>query len=163
MGVPAEDVLAKLPVHVNDAWTPETMRQLADAARQIDEHLMVSSISVSPSGVAVRLVASSTTKPPLATGPVTVGGRVQSTKLISKVDPVYPTIARQARISGTVSLGVIIGPDGHVQEASVLSGHPLLRPAAMDVVPQWVYQPTLLNSQPVAVSTTVDVIFSLEQ
>ncbi len=162
MGVPAEDVLAKLPVHVNDAWTPETMSQLADAARQIDEHLMVSSTSVSPSGVAVRLTATST-KPPSAIGPVTVGGRVQAMKLISKVDPVYPNIARQARISGTVELGVIIAPDGHIQEAHILTGHPLLRQAAMDAVIQWVYQPTLLNNQPVAVSTTVDVIFSLEQ
>jgi protein TonB len=138
------------------------MKQLADAARQIDEHLVISSTAISPSGVAVRLTASSS-KPPLAPGTVTVGGRVQSAKLISKVDPVYPNIARQARISGTVELAVIIGPDGHVQDAHVISGHPLLRAAAMDVVPQWVYQPTLLKGQPVAVSTTVDVIFSLEQ
>jgi protein TonB len=95
-------------------------------------------------------------------GPITVGGRVQAAKLISQTQPVYPVIARQARISGTVALAVIITPDGHVQQISVVSGHPLLRQAALDAVKEWVYQPTLLNDQPVAVSTTVDVIFSVE-
>ena len=43
----------------------------------------------------------------------------------------------------------------------VISGHPLLRQASLDAVKQWVYQPTLLNSQPVSVATTIDVIFTL--
>ncbi len=160
LGIPSEDVLGRLPVHVNDAWTPDNMKQLAEAARQIDEHLNVSASSVPPSGVAVRIFAASTPQPQIS-GAVTVGGRVQAAKLISNPQPTYPDIARQARISGTVELAVIIAPDGHVQEAHVLSGHPLLRQAAMDAVIQWVYQPTLLNNQPVAVSTTVDVIFSM--
>lgn len=101
--------------------------------------------------------------PPKPTGPVTVGGRVQAAKLIRQVQPQYPQIARQARISGTVELGAIIGEDGHIQELHVISGHPLLRQAALDAVKQWVYQPTLLNEQAVKVSTTIDVIFSLGQ
>jgi protein TonB len=99
--------------------------------------------------------------PPKPTGPVTVGGRVQAAKLIRNPQPVYPQIARQARISGTVELAAIIGEDGHIQELHVVSGHPLLRQAAMDAVKQWVYQPTLLNEQAVKVSTTIDVIFTL--
>lgn len=102
-------------------------------------------------------------EPPKATGPLIVGGRVQAAKLIRNPQPVYPQIARQARISGTVELAAIIGEDGHIQELHVVSGHPLLRQAALDAVKQWVYQPTLLNEQPVKVSTTIDVIFTLGQ
>jgi protein TonB len=102
-------------------------------------------------------------EPPKITGPVTVGGRVQSAKLIRNPQPVYPQIARQARISGTVELAAIIGEDGHIQELHVVSGHPLLRQAALDAVKQWVYQPTTLNEQAVKVSTTIDVIFTLGQ
>jgi protein TonB len=96
-------------------------------------------------------------------GPLVVGGRVQAAKLIRQPQPVYPQIARQARISGTVELAAIIGEDGHIQQLTVVSGHPLLRQSALDAVKQWVYQPTLLNEQPVKVSTTIDVIFSLGQ
>ena len=101
--------------------------------------------------------------PPKPSGPINVGGRVQAAKLIRNPQPVYPQIARQARISGTVELAAIIGEDGHIQELHVVSGHPLLRQAALDAVKQWVYQPTLLNEQPVKVSTTIDVIFTLGQ
>jgi protein TonB len=92
-----------------------------------------------------------------------VGGRVQAAKLQRSPQPVYPQIARQARISGTVELAAIIGEDGHIQSLTVVSGHPLLRQAALDAVKQWVYQPTLLNEQPVKVNTTIDVIFTLGQ
>ena len=88
---------------------------------------------------------------------------MQAAKLIRQPQPVYPQIARQARISGTVELAAIIGEDGHIQQLTVVSGHPLLRQSALDAVKQWVYQPTLLNEQPVKVSTTIDVIFSLGQ
>jgi protein TonB len=76
---------------------------------------------------------------------------------------VYPAIAKSARIQGTVELAALIGPDGHVQQLTVTSGHPLLRQAALDAVKQWVYQPTLLNEKPVSVSTAVDVTFTLNQ
>jgi protein TonB len=79
------------------------------------------------------------------------------------VTPVYPPLARQTRISGTVRLHAIIAKDGTVQQLEVLSGHPLLVQSALDAVRQWRYQPTLLNGEPVEVDTTVDVIFSLNQ
>jgi len=60
-------------------------------------------------------------------------------------------------------LAALIGPDGHIQQLNVVSGHPLLRQAALDAVKTWVYEPTLLNEQPVSVSTTIDVIFTLSQ
>jgi len=76
---------------------------------------------------------------------------------------VYPPLARQTRISGTVRLHAIIGKDGTIQQLEVLNGHPLLQQSALDAVRQWRYQPTLLNGEPVEVDTTIDVIFSLNQ
>jgi len=94
---------------------------------------------------------------------VTVGGNVQAARLVNKVQPLYPPLARQTRISGTVKLHAIIGKDGSVQQLQMVSGHPLLVQAALDAVRQWRYQPTLLNGEPVEVDTEIDVIFSLAQ
>jgi protein TonB len=91
------------------------------------------------------------------------GGAVQAAKLVNRVQPQYPPLARQTRISGTVRLHAIISKDGSVQSLSVESGHPLLVQAALDAVRQWRYQPTTLNGEPVEVDTTIDVIFSLNQ
>jgi len=100
---------------------------------------------------------------PAHSGPVRVGGAVQAARLVNRVQPVYPPLARQTRISGTVKLHAIIGKDGSVQQLSVESGHPLLVQSALDAVRQWRYQPTLLNGDPVEVDTEIDVIFSLAQ
>jgi protein TonB len=91
------------------------------------------------------------------------GGSVQAALLVNKVQPVYPPLARQTRIAGTVRLHAIISKSGSVDSLEVLSGHPLLVRAAMDAVQQWKYKPTLLNGEPVEVDTTIDVIFSLNQ
>jgi protein TonB len=93
--------------------------------------------------------------------PVRVGGDVQSAKLIKQVVPRYPPPALQIRISGTVHLLGIIAKDGTIQRLQVLSGHPLLRQAALDAVSQWIYRPTILNGQPVEVEAPIDVIFNL--
>jgi len=92
---------------------------------------------------------------------VSVGGNVQAARLVNRVQPVYPPLARQTRISGTVKLHAIIGKNGQVEQLQVLSGHPLLVQSALDAVKQWRYQPTLLNGEPVEVDTEIDVIFSL--
>jgi protein TonB len=100
---------------------------------------------------------------PKPTGPVRIGGNVQAAKLVNRITPIYPPLARQTRISGTVRLHAIISKDGTIQQLEVISGHPLLQQAALDAVRQWRYQPTLLNGEPVEVDTTIDVIFSLNQ
>jgi periplasmic protein TonB len=94
---------------------------------------------------------------------ITVGGNVQAAHLVNRVQPVYPPLARQTRISGTVKLHAIIGKNGAVEQLQVVSGHPLLVQSALDAVRQWRYQPTLLNGDPVEVDTEIDVIFSLAQ
>jgi TonB family protein len=92
---------------------------------------------------------------------IKVGGAVTAAKIRNRVNPVYPPLARQTRIQGTVRLHVILSKDGAVQQLEVISGHPLLVQSAMDAVRQWKYQPTLLNGEPVEVDTTIDVIYSL--
>ncbi len=89
------------------------------------------------------------------------GGNVKPAMLIRRVDPVYPAIAKQARISGVVELEGVIGVDGRVHELKVKSGPALLVQAALDAVSQWLYQPTKLNGQPVEVIMPVTVTFRL--
>jgi protein TonB len=92
-----------------------------------------------------------------------VGGVVQAAKIVHQVMPVYPPLARQARISGAVRLDAVIGRDGIIQSLQVMSGHPWLAQAALDAVRQWVYRPTLLNGEPVEVLTQIDVNFKLAE
>jgi protein TonB len=92
---------------------------------------------------------------------IRVGGNVQGAKLIKKPTPSYPPLAKQARIQGTVKFTAIIGKDGTIQNLTLVSGHPLLVQSAQDAVKQWVYQPTLLNGEPVEVVTEIDVNFTL--
>jgi protein TonB len=91
-----------------------------------------------------------------------VGGNVQSARLINQPKPVYPPLARQARIQGTVRFNAIIGNDGRIANLTLVNGHPLLVPAATAAVKQWVYNPTLLNGEPVEVVTVIDVNFTLQ-
>ncbi len=101
--------------------------------------------------------------PPKPTKPISVGTGVQAAKVVKKVIPDYPVLARQARVSGTVRLLGIIAKDGTIQQLQVVSGHPLLVKAALDAVRQWIYRPTLLNGQAVEVIAPIDVIFTLGQ
>jgi len=94
-------------------------------------------------------------------GPLRVSEGVATAMLIKKVLPVYPALAKTARISGTVQLNGIIGRDGHIRELQVVSGHPMLVQAALEAVRQWVYRPTLLNNQPVEVQAPIQVNFVL--
>jgi protein TonB len=82
---------------------------------------------------------------------------------ILKVEPVYPALARQARVSGVVELLGVLGTDGRIHELRVLRGHPLLINAALEAVRQWVFAPTVLNGQAVEVAAPITVNFILNQ
>jgi periplasmic protein TonB len=90
-----------------------------------------------------------------------VSGGVTDGLLIWRVAPVYPVIAKTAGISGTVVLTAHISKEGRIEELRVLSGNQMLTAAAIAAVQQWKYRPYLLNGDPVAVETTVNVVFSL--
>lgn len=79
----------------------------------------------------------------------------------TRVAPIYPPDAKAARIQGSVVLKAIIGKDGTIENLSVISGHPLLTPSALDAVRQWKYRPYLLNGSPVEVETQVTINFTL--
>jgi periplasmic protein TonB len=78
-----------------------------------------------------------------------------------RVNPTYPPLARQARISGQVVLRAVIAKDGSIENLTLVSGHPMLAPAAIEAVKQWKYRPYLLNGEPVEVDTEVLVNFTL--
>jgi periplasmic protein TonB len=92
-----------------------------------------------------------------------VGGNVQSANLTRKVTPLYPPLAKQARIQGTVRFTALIGTDGSVINLQLVEGHPLLVPSAQEAVQQWQYKPTLLNGNPAEVVTQIDVNYTLSQ
>jgi periplasmic protein TonB len=92
---------------------------------------------------------------------VRVSQGVSSGLLVRKVQPVYPPLARQARIQGTVLLRAQISKDGSIENLQLISGHPMLAPAAIEAVKQWKYRPYLLNGEPVEVDTEVVVNFTL--
>jgi protein TonB len=81
--------------------------------------------------------------------------------LVRKIEPLYPVIAREARVQGTVVLTAIIAKDGTIKDLQLVSGSPMLAPAAIDAVRRWRYKPYLLNGIPVEVETTVNVNFRL--
>jgi periplasmic protein TonB len=106
-------------------------------------------------------------KPPVTGAPPSVKPpRITQLRMatpIHKVDPLYPALAKQARVSGTVELLGVLGTDGRIHELKVLRGHPLLVSAALDAVRQWVFEPTLLNGIAVEVAAPITVNFILNQ
>jgi TonB family protein len=107
-----------------------------------------------------------TSVPPADTGAetakrLTVSGGVLQGKAIKKVQPPYPPIARAARASGPVQVQVTISETGEVIEASVISGHPLLRDAALQAARQWLFHPTELSAVPVKVQGILTFNFTL--
>jgi len=114
-------------------------------------------------GVLGSIVSSAPAAIPKAATPkrITVSQGVQTGLLIRKVQPVYPPLAKQARISGSVVLSALIGKDGTIQNLKAVSGHPMLIQSALDAVRQWKYKPYFLNGEPVEVDTQVTVNFTL--
>jgi protein TonB len=98
---------------------------------------------------------------PIAPQRIKQGGAVQAARIVYQPQPVYPTLARQARMQGLVVLHAVVDANGNVGELQVISGPPLLVRAALDAVRQWRYEPTLLNGEPVEVETTITVSFVL--
>ena len=81
--------------------------------------------------------------------------------IVHQVLPIYPDLARKAHIQGNVQLQAIITREGTIAELTVISGHPMLAPAALDAVRQWRFRPYMLNGQAVPVETTITVNFHL--
>jgi TonB family protein len=164
----------RLTLRLGDPITPDSISNLTAAVKEIDEHLTVgvqrlsmtdkrtSSVIISlPENQALFALPAEGQASATPPGKIRVGGNVQAANLIKKETPVYPPLAKQARIQGVVRFTVTIGKDGTVQDVQLVSGHPLLVASAQAAVWQWQYKPVLLNGQPVEVVTTVDVNYTL--
>ena len=81
--------------------------------------------------------------------------------LLNPVQPVYPALARQARVQGAVLLQAVISRQGTIENLQVLGGPPLLVKSALDAVRQWRYRPYILNGEAVEVETRITVNFTL--
>jgi protein TonB len=114
-------------------------------------------------GVLGGIIGNTPTVVPKAATPqrVRVSQGVSQGLLVRQVKPVYPALARQARIQGTVVLQAVISKAGDIEGLHLVSGHPMLAPAAIDAVKQWKYKPYFLNGEPVEVETTINVNFTL--
>ena len=119
----------------------------------------------SPDG-ALNSFGTGAPRPIMPSAPVTVApplrlSHMREGDLVRKILPVYPALARSARIQGQVVLQAVISKQGVIEDLKVLSGHPLLVPAAKEAVRQWRYRPYVLNNEPVEVETQITVTFSL--
>jgi periplasmic protein TonB len=115
-------------------------------------------------GVLAGVIASN--RPPVVLAPappkrLSISQGVSEGMLLTKIKPEYPTIAKIARIEGSVVLEALISKEGVIENLRVLSGHPALIPSAMDAVKQWRYRPYLLNGNPVDVQTKITITFTL--
>ncbi len=165
-----DELAALLPVHQGDAYTPDLIGKVMPVVHSFDEHLRATVgrqsatefvlVISAPESTPGEFVPVPSPPPPHAQR---IGGAVMQSQLLSQAKPVYPPLAKAARVQGTVTFETLIGADGHVQNLQLVSGPPLLVPASMEAVQQWVYKPTLLNGNPVEVITTVDVNFTLQE
>lgn len=102
-------------------------------------------------------------RPPRTIPRLVIGGGVQQARLVYQVTPLYPPLARQARIEGRVVFQAVISAQGLIESLRLVEGHPLLAQAAADAVRQWRYRPTLLNGEPCVVDTVIEVKFTLNR
>jgi TonB family protein len=174
-GVPAElreRVLSAIPVHEGDRFNPANLPAILHGVAEIDEH---NSVSLRDSGPdeAELVIAIPNRRPgtavmaniPIETGAkrIRIGGDTEQANLVTKVMPVYPPLAKQARTQGKVILNALIDRQGKVKGLELVSGEPLLADAAVEGVKQWVYRPVLLNGDPVEVITQIEVNFTLSE
>jgi TonB family protein len=150
------DLLARLPLREGATLPDDWRAKMGAAVREFDEHLTVNTSS-SDGDVTLTIIA------PNASPEGTAGVIANGPKLVHQVAPVYPPTAKAARISGVVKFNAIITTEGTIKNLEVISGHPLLVPAAIEAVKQWVYEPTLLNGNPVEVSTQISLNFTLSE
>jgi len=95
--------------------------------------------------------------------PLRLTSTVLQGKAIERRTPAYPQLARQIHLQGEVSVEVMISPDGRVESARVVSGHPMLAQCAREAAMGWRFGPTLLNKTPVRVTGVITFIFKLNE
>jgi len=141
-----------------------TMKRPAASQDEEESAPTLANGAVVPSvgGLDSGLAESGRKQPAAPEAPLPVGGDVKSAKLISRVDPVYPPLARSQHVSGDVVLDASIDANGHVITMKIISGPALLHQAAKDALRQWQYQPASLDGKPVPMRLTVTLQFRIK-
>jgi TonB family protein len=162
----AQDARAALEVELKgqeDKWfkSYDKTKELAAAARAAGDKAAADAVAGKEKADAVaakaKADAAARTK---ARAAVRIGGQIKTPTKIKDVKPVYPAIARSARVAGAVTIEATIGPDGKVIDAKVVRSIPLLDQAALDAVRQWEYTPPLLNGVAVPALVTLTINFT---
>jgi TonB family protein len=138
-------------------------RELAVAAKAAAEKAEADAAAgktKAEAAAAARAKAKAAATARAAVEPVRVGGRIRTPTKVKDVPPVYPEVARSARVQGRVLIEAIVGPTGKVEEAKVIRSIPLLDQAALDAVRQWEYAPTVVRGVPTPVVITVAINFT---
>ncbi len=137
-------------------------RELAAAAKAASDKAAAEAVvgKQRADAVAAKEKADAAARAKAAMAPVRIGGQIKTPVKTKDVQPVYPAVARSARVAGVVTIEATIGPDGKVADAKIVRSIPLLDQAALDAVRQWEYTPTLLNGVPVPVLVTVTINFT---
>jgi outer membrane biosynthesis protein TonB len=176
------ELRSRLSLHEGDSFTIADQR-IARTVKEFDSHFNVKLtqrrsgeglapdvailIGLMPEQAvpAAPVVALTENFPPPAAGVkrLRISGSVQARNLVSQPHPVYPPLAKQARVQGVVRFNALIGLDGAIKALQLIEGPELLTQTAAEAVKQWVYRPTLLNGDPVEVVTQIDVNFTLQQ
>jgi protein TonB len=150
------------------AGSPEELDQSVHSLQQISFREDEPSSKCLMSGDSSAVIAGVISSKPNALQPdlgkvqrVRVSSGVSTGLLIKKVAPKYPDVAKQTGVQGQVVLQAEIDKNGDIQDLTLVSGHPLLVPAAIEAVNKWKYKPYMLNGRPVAVETEVIVNFTL--
>jgi TonB family protein len=167
---------ARLASFLDKPNSSALMRDVSEAARGLDQHVGITwrvdpvsknsslMLSLGEAGGPSPGLEQMESLLPAPTGPrIRVGGNAQAQKVVENKRPEYPALARQARIQGVVRFLALIGTDGRIRRLLLQSGHPLLVPSAQEAVQGWVYAPTLLNGNPVEVTTVIDVNYTLRE
>ena len=144
------------PLAVPDGIQPEPAIEPSNDATPVES-------GVVGFGNSDSVIADPFPPPPPPPPPVRVGGNIRPPQKITDVAPVYPAIARAARVEGIVILEAVIREDGGVRDVRVLRSIQLLDAAAVEAVRQWRFTPTLLNGEPVPVVMTITVAFRLNR
>ena len=137
-------------------------RELAAEAKAAGDKAVTEAVAAreKAEAVAAKAKAAAAARAKMKAAAVKVGGAIKPPTKIKDVPPVYPAIAKSARVSGTVVIEATIGPDGKVIDTRVVKSVPLLDQAALDAVQQWEYSPPLQNGVPVPVVMTITVNFT---
>jgi protein TonB len=156
---------ATVPTHAPDTIAPEVERPPATPDLAIEGGVGAPAALDGSGGVVDPLAPPAPVPPPPPAkpeGPVRAGELVQMPRRLVDARPLYPDIARRARVEGTVVLEAVLDRSGHVSQVRVVKSVPLLDQAAIDAVRQWRYTPSTLHGIPIEVLMTVTVTFRLQ-